>query len=149
MRTVRLARIAAEAEVLRLRRMFRRLALDALLLLVVVLCLVAAFASGHVALFLLLQPSQGGLYSALYLAGGDLAVACLTGLIVILHRPGRVERQALEVRQAAQAQIARDLTTAGLLSGVARGIGLRRVAALLSTLARILTRRSNPAPRNV
>ncbi len=145
MRTVRLARVAAEAELLRLRRMSRRLAVDAALALVALLFVVAAFALGHVAVFLLLQPTQGQLDAVLYLIGGDMAAAVLFGAAVAINGPGRIEREALEVRQTARAQIAADLTVTGLVLGTTRAIGSRRLVDLVTAVVRVFLKRSKGA----
>jgi hypothetical protein len=146
MRTIRLGRIVAEAEVLRLRRMAIRLAIDIVLLLIAVVFLLAALALGHVALYLWLAPRQGALYSVLYILAGDVVLAVLFVGAVLINGPGRVERQALEVRQTARAQLAQSLTLPALLASVTRAIGARQAVSLARNVLELLAKRAKHAP---
>lgn len=103
MRTLRLARIAAEAEGLRLQRMARRTAIRLAIGAVALVFLGCAFAIFHVGVWFLLrvdlgwQPQTAGLS----MAGFDFLVAVILLVVAAMSGPGQVEREALEVRRRA------------------------------------------------
>lgn len=102
-RPLRLARIAAEAEGLRLRRMTQRTVVRLALLLVAAFWLFCAVAIFHVGVWFLLRNDLGweSQTAGLAMAGFDLAIAVVLLIIVALSAPGRVEREAREVRNRA------------------------------------------------
>lgn len=128
MRTLRLARIAAEAEVLRLQRMARRTAVRVAIGLLALLFLGCALVVFHFAVWFLLrrdlawQPQT----AALAIAGFDAFIAVILLLIVALSSPGRVEREALDVRRRAW-----DNATNSLALSVLMMRGVRLAANLL------------------
>jgi uncharacterized membrane protein (DUF485 family) len=138
MRPVRLAGIVAEAEFLRLRRMARRMAIDAALVAIAVIFLLAALALGHVALYLTIAPRFGSLMSVVYLLAGDVVLAVVFAGLVVVNGPGRIERQALEVRQTARQQLAESLTTGALIASAARAVGARQAVGLLRSIFELL-----------
>jgi hypothetical protein len=103
MRTLRLARIAAEAEGLRLRRHAQRTALRAAFGLVALIFLGWASACAHVAAWFWLRDSLGwgrpGAAAAL--TGADLVITLVFVLLMARSSPGRVELEALQVRKRA------------------------------------------------
>jgi hypothetical protein len=101
MRPLRLARIAAEAEGLRLRQRVRRTAIQAVFGVVALAFLVGAIAFVHVAAWCWLRQSWEGQYAALILAGADLVLAALLALLATRSSPGKIELEALAVRQRA------------------------------------------------
>ena len=141
MRTVRLARVLAEAEALRLRRMARRLAISAVMATVAVLFLLAALAVGHFAIYLALEPSQGDVHSVLYLLAGDVLIAIVVGGFVAINGPGRVEREALEVRQTARLQLSQSLTVGAMIAETTRAIGPRQAFQLVRTVVEMVAKR--------
>ncbi len=127
---------------LRWRRMGRRFAIDAALLLFALIFLLAAFSLGHVAIFLTIAPHEGSLNSVLFILAGDVVLAVLLGGSVVVNGPGRVERQALEVRQTARLQLAQSLSTGALIASAMRAIGARQVVSLLRTVFELLGNRA-------
>lgn len=141
MRTFRLARVAAQAELLRLRRLARRQAVRAALGAVALVFLLACLAALHVAGFLgLVQLRIAPIYAALIVAGVDLAIGLVLALLAARDTPDRVEQEALQVRQAAQAQMAEAAAMTALVGPLLRSLGLRKVyaVALAALTARYL-----------
>ena len=143
MRSLRLARIAAEAEGLRLRRLVRRMVIRAAMGAVASVFLLFALGAAHAAFYFALRPSLPDWGAALVVVGADVVIGGLFGLIAAKRGPGHVEREAQQVSRQARNEL---LTLAGTLSmaaPVARLFGKRGVAALsLGTLlSRILARR--------
>jgi hypothetical protein len=103
MRTLRLARIAAEAEGLRLRRQAQRTAGRVVIGLIALVFAGCALAFAQVAAWFWLRQSVGWAQagSALALTGADLVIAVFLGLLMARSSPGRVEVEALQVRQRA------------------------------------------------
>jgi len=126
---------------LRLRRMARRFAIDAALLLVSAVFMLAAFALGHVALYLTIVPHEGTLMSVVYLLGGDVVLAVLFASVVFLNGPGRIERQALEVRQTARLQLIQSLSFGAMIATATRAIGARQIIELTRGIFDLLAKR--------
>lgn len=103
MRTLRLARIAAEAEGLRLRRQMRRSALRLVTGLIALIFVGWAVAFAHIAVWFWLRGAAGWAQpgTAMALAGGDLAIAAFLVVLMARSSPGRIEMEALQVRQRA------------------------------------------------
>ena len=101
MRSLRLARIAAEAEGLRLRRGAQRTALRAIYVIVALGFFAWAVLFAHVAAWFWLRLSWEARHAALIVAGADLVLAVLLAVLASFLSPGRVEREALEVRRRA------------------------------------------------
>ena len=103
MRSLRLARIAAEAEGLRLQRLVRRTVVRLALGLVGLFFLFCAFAVFHVGVwFLLRNDLQWEAQTAgLAIAGFDFLVALVLLLMAAMSGPGRAEREAADVRRRA------------------------------------------------
>jgi hypothetical protein len=103
MRTLRLARIAAEAEGLRLRRQAQRTATRVAVGLVALMFLGWALVFAHAAAWFWLRDSVGWAApgAAMTVFGADLAVAAFLTLLMVRSSPGRVEMEAQQVRQRA------------------------------------------------
>src|SRR5436305_6827375 len=105
MRALRLVRIGAEAEVLRLRRRARRIVVRAVLAVVAGLFVIAALCFAHVALFVAIRHSLGWTSSALIVLGVDVLIAAALLIMASVSSPDRVEMEALQVRLRAQEQL--------------------------------------------
>jgi hypothetical protein len=128
-RLLRLARIAAEAEGLRLRRQVRRAAIRGVLGVIALVWLFGAVAFVHVAVWNWLEASVGWtpLGTAWTLAGGDALIAIGLCLVAALLGPGRVETEALAVRaRAVDAATSSLAVSAMLLQAVRVGMDLVR-----------------------
>ena len=125
MRTLRLARVAAEAEALLLRRRLRQVGIRAGLSAVAAVFLVGAVAMLHVYLWERLVPSWGADTTALLLAGGDALVAILVGLLAVRTPTDRIEISAVAVRDQALQEM-RNAFTIGALVRPLTGIILEQ-----------------------
>ena len=101
MRTLRLARIAAEAEGLRLRQRVRRAAIRTAFGILAMGCLAGAVVFGHVSAWFWLRLYWESLHTALILTGADVVLAAVLALLAARSSPGRVELDALAVRRQA------------------------------------------------
>lgn len=103
MRPFRLARIAAEAEGVRLRALAARIATRAAFAIVALVFLAGALVFAHLAVWYELRTALGLSYllSVASLGGADLLVAIVLLLLASRSSPSRVEIEALEVRRKA------------------------------------------------
>lgn len=103
MRTLRLARIAAEAEGLRLRLQARRTAVRVAIGLMGLMFLGWALAFAHIAAWYWLRDGVGWPASGagLAVAVADVVIAGFFALLMAKSSPGRVELEALQVRKQA------------------------------------------------
>jgi hypothetical protein len=92
MRAVNLAKVAAEAEILRIQHMLKRQGMRAALGM-----LVLAHVAGWQVLRLYVPP----IYATLILLGADLVVAAIFGTLAARSSPSGDEREALALRQRA------------------------------------------------
>jgi hypothetical protein len=116
MRALRLARIAAEAEGLRLRSSAQRTVLRAILGLVALAFLFGALVFGQIAAWYWLRMSFDRPATALILGGAELVLAALLGLLAARSSPGRVEIEALAVRRRALESVTSSLAFSALVT---------------------------------
>jgi len=129
MRPLRLARVAAEAEGVRLRQLARRTVFRAVCGIVALVFLAGALGFCHFAVWFWLRQSFAPPAAALIIAGGDLLLAIVLGVLAARSSPGRVEVEALAVRRRAVESITGSiaLTTLGTqLLGLAIRVLRRR-----------------------
>jgi hypothetical protein len=102
-RVVRLARIAADAERVRLRGMLTRIVTGAILGVIALMFVLDAIVFAHLAAWYWLRTGQGQTFLAAtgILGGGDLLVAIILGILASRSTPSRIEREALDVRRKA------------------------------------------------
>jgi len=144
MRTLKLARVAWEAEELHLRRVARSRVLQmgfaiAAAVIGTILLIVLHFVAFHA-----LEPTRGRLEAALWIAGGDLVVLLI--LVFLAIRAGRdpVAEEAVKVRQQALRQIGDTAERAMVLAPLLRSIGGRGGllgAAAAAAMVGLLSRR--------
>ena len=101
LRPLRLARIAAEAEGVRLRNLARRTATRAVMGVIALVFLLGALGFFHIALWFWLRRHFQSPATSLIVAGGDLLIALVCGLMAARSSPSRLEREALDVRRRA------------------------------------------------
>jgi hypothetical protein len=101
MRTLRLARIAAEAEGLRLRERAQRTAVRAAFGMVAMIFVLGVLVFLHIAAWYWIRQSWQQEYAALILAGADLVLALVLAFMASRSAPSLVEVEALAVRQRA------------------------------------------------
>jgi hypothetical protein len=117
MRPVRLARIAAEAEGVRLRGFITRVITRLILGVVALLFVLGAVAFGHVAAWYEIRTAlnQSFLATTGIMGGADLLIAVILGLLASRSRPSRIEVEALEVRRQAIQGITNTLSITQML----------------------------------
>jgi hypothetical protein len=101
MRAVNLAKVAAEAEILRIQHMLKRQGMRAALGLVAVLFALGMLVLAHVAAWQVLRLYVPPIYATLILLGADLVVAAIFGTLAARSSPSGDEREALALRQRA------------------------------------------------
>jgi hypothetical protein len=122
MRPFRLARIAAEAEGVRLRGMMSRIVSRAVYGLIALFFVLGAVVFAHIAAWyeIRIGLDQSYLATAGILGGADLVLAVVLGLLAARSSPSRVEVEALEVRRKAIEGIRSALTLSQLALPVLR-----------------------------
>jgi hypothetical protein len=129
MRPYRLARIAAEAEGVRLRGLVSRIVTRAIMGVVALLFVLGAIVFAHLAAWYWVRTGleQTFLGAAGILGGGDLLIAVILGFLASRSTPSRVEREALEVRRKAIEGIGSALSLTQLVMPILRfAVDMRR-----------------------
>lgn len=149
MRAVELAKVAASAEALRLRRIARRQGLRAAFGAVAGVFSVAVLVVLHVVAWHLLAGHVSPVVASLILLAVDAVVMAIFGVLAMRDVPDAIEQEALAIRQQAVMDMKASLTMMGMISGVA-GVALRSTAqhgvrrgatsALTSLVGRLLGR---------
>jgi hypothetical protein len=101
MRAVDLARIAAEAEILRLRHLLKRQGRRAAFGLVAVIFGLGVLVLANVAGWQILRLYVPPIYATLILLGVNLVLAAIFGILAARSSSSRAEREALDVRRRA------------------------------------------------
>jgi hypothetical protein len=125
-RSFNLLRVAAEAEVLRLRAMLVRQGRRAAFGAVAVIFVLAALTLGEVAGLQVLRLYVASISATLILLGINLAIAAVFGGLAARSAPGQVEREALRVRRQAVDAARGALTLTAALPVATTLLGLRR-----------------------
>ncbi len=125
MRTVDLAKIAASAEALRLRRIARRQGMRAAYGAGAAVFGIAVFVLLHVVVFYLLVPHVSPLIASIILFVFDLVVAAVLGSMALSNKPDSIEDEAKMIREQAVVEMRRSVSTMALAGEVA-GTMLRR-----------------------
>jgi len=128
MRPDKLARIAAEAEMVRLRGMATRIGMRAMFAVVALLFVIGILVLGHVAIWYLIRIDldQSFLIATAILGGGDLLIAILLGWLASRSSPSRVEKEALKVRRDAVAALGSAFSITQMALPLLRYAPLRR-----------------------
>jgi hypothetical protein len=123
MRAANLAKIAVEAEILRIQHMLKRQGMRAVFGLLAVIFALGILVLANVAGWQLLQQHTQAIYATLIVLGVNLLFAAIFGLLAARSSPSRTERDALEIRRRALHE-ARSTLALGALIPVA-GVLLR------------------------
>lgn len=128
MRPLRLARVAAEAEGLRWRRMTQRIVIRVVFAFVALVFLLGTLAFVHVAVWYWLRIGVGltQIWTAVTVGGGDLVIAVVLAVLATRSSPGRVEQEALEVRRRALTNMQSNLALSAMLMPLLRMAWRRR-----------------------
>jgi len=143
MRAIKLAKVAAQAEKLRLQALAKRQVRRGIYGAVATIFAIGALALGHVVAFLAIVPSVGSLWTSVVLLAFDLLVAVVLGAVAALSKPGAIEAEAQRLKETALSQMRQDLTVAALVPALGLFVGSRRArgGALIAGLALRLLRR--------
>jgi hypothetical protein len=128
MRSLRLIRVAIEAEQLRLRHQARRLAKRAVSGCIAAMLLLGALVFLHIAAWFWLRDYLAGQYVALIFAAIDMVCGLIFALLAARSDPGQVELEALALRRQALDDASASLTVSALL--------LRLLQLLMTALTR-------------
>lgn len=131
MRALRLAKVAAQAEVLRLREMSQRQARRAVIAAVGGFFLVAFLVAGHIAIGMALVPTVTPVQAVLIVGGGDLLLAIVLTLVAVYSPPGKIEREAAELGRKMREEIHASLTVPALIGGATRAVGMENAVRLV------------------
>ena len=132
MRVVQLGKGAAQAEKLRIQTLVSRQAKRAVFAAVAAVFAIGLLVALHVAGALALVPLVGALWATLIVAGVDLVLAAVFGGVALFSKPGRIEREALMVREEARAQLGEATVMAMVVGPVMRRAGLSVVHRMMT-----------------
>ena len=145
MRAVQLARVAAQAERLRVQALVRRQIRRGVYGLVGTVFAVGALGFAHLVAWLALAPVIGPMWTGVALLIFDLLVALGLGLLAFCSTPGEIEAEAQLLKRRALRQMKQDMALSALVPALGMFIGTKRARSglLLAGLAsRLLRRRS-------
>jgi hypothetical protein len=133
MRPVRLARIAAEAEGVRIRGLLTRIAFRIIFAVIALVFVLGAIVFIHIAAWheIRVGLDQTFLMTAGILGGTDLLLALILGLLASRSSPSKVEVEALDVRRKAVQGIGSALSLTQMAVPIIRlvsGLGRRKRA---------------------
>jgi predicted histidine transporter YuiF (NhaC family) len=139
-RSVQLAKVAGQAELLRLRRRGRRIAVRAGFGVVATVFLLGALAAAHVAGAIELSQYVAPVWAVLIIAAIDLVIAIVLGILASRSAPDRIEREAQQVSEEARSQLMELATFTSLIGPALRMLGGRKTygLALAALTARYL-----------
>jgi hypothetical protein len=138
MRTVQLAKIAAQAEKLRLERMARRQAIRAAFAAVAGLFVLAALCFLHVLVWVEIHRNLGPANASAILIGIDLVIAFALLGFAARSAPSRIEVEAVEVRERAMEQMREAVALTAVVGPLGRVLGRKHIYGL--TLAALTAR---------
>ena len=143
MQSLKLARIAADAERLRLKRHVRRLVMRAMFGAIACVFLLCALTSAHVVGYIALRLRLAPLQAGLVVLGVDLVLAILLGLLAMRGGEDALEREARAVRDRALGELRDRTAMFALIAPLARILGKRGVYGgfLAALTARFLSTR--------
>ncbi len=125
MRTVELAKVAASAEALRLRRVVRRQGMRAAYGAGAGVFAIGVLVLLHVVAYHAMVPQLTPLVASLILLAFDILVAAVLGYMAVSDKPDSIEDEAKTIRQQAIVEMRKSLT-AMALAGEVTGMVLRR-----------------------
>ena len=121
-----LAKVAAEAEILRIQYMLKRQGMRAAFGLVAAIFTVGVLVLAHIAGWQVLRLYLSPIYATLILLGVDFVIAALFGILAARSSPSRDEREALAIRQRAWHEARSSLALGALIPVAGRLLRSRR-----------------------
>ncbi len=125
MRTIDLAKVAASAEALRLRRIAHRQGMRAAYGASAAVFGIGVFVLLHVVAYHAMVPQLSPLVASIILLVFDLVVAAVLGYLAMSSKPDTIEDEAKMIRQQAVVEMRRSVTAMALVGEVA-GAMIRR-----------------------
>ncbi len=120
MRTLDLGQAAAQAELLRLKRLARRHVIRALFGMVAALFLLGALILLHVVAYVALRPMLTPLQGSGVLLAADLVLAVIFGLLASRDTPDPIEIEAKNLREQALNEMKQSLAVVAMVGPLAR-----------------------------
>ncbi|HTW26015.1 MAG TPA: hypothetical protein VME92_02710 [Acetobacteraceae bacterium] len=120
MRGVQLAKVAAQAEKLRLQRLARRQAFRAVFAVAASVFGLGALAWAHLIAWFPLRHAIGPIWASVVMTGFDLILALVLLLMAVHSEPDSIEQEAMMVRADALARMREDVIIWPLIGRVAR-----------------------------
>src|SRR4051794_11887213 len=114
MRPVNMAKIAGEAEVIRLKAMAQRQGMRAAFGAAAVIFALGVLVLLNILIWQLLRLYMQPIYATLILLGINLAIAAAFGVLAMRSTPSQTEQDALEVRQRAVRELQGSLVLSAL-----------------------------------
>ncbi len=125
MRTVELAKVAASAEALRLRRVAYRQGMRAAYGAGAAVFAIGVLVLLHVVAYNAMVPRLSPLVASLILLAADVILAAVLGYLALSNKPDAVEEEAKMIRQQAVVELQKSMTVMAL-AGEATSLLLRR-----------------------
>lgn len=125
MRTVELAKVAASAEALRLRRIAYRQGMRAAYGAGAAVFAIGVLVLLHVVAYNAMVPRLSPLVASLILLAADVILAAVLGYLALSNKPDAVEEEAKMIRQQAVVELQKSMTVMAL-AGEATSLLLRR-----------------------
>jgi len=138
MRSVELAKLAAQAEAIRLKQQARRQVMRAVFGAIAGLFALAALVAAHVLIGVAIARSIGAVWASVVVLAMDVALAAVLAMLAMRNQPSQEEQEALTVRNRALDQAKEALALSVVLAPVARMVGRKYAFAL--TLGALATR---------
>lgn len=120
MRTIDLGRTAAQAELLRIKRLIRRQAMRGVWGAVAAVFAIAVLVMIHVLAYVLLASVVAPVWAAVIVLAFDIVMAGIFGSIAASSKPDRIEAEARVVRDQALLEMRESVAISALLNPVGR-----------------------------
>ena len=120
MRTLDLAQAAAQAELLRLKRLLRRQVTRVIFALIAAVFLLCALIVLHIVAYMALMPYLTPLMDSLALLGFDVVLAIICALLASRDTPDSVEIEAKQLREQALTEVKESLAIMALVGPLGR-----------------------------
>ena len=141
MRAVDFAKIAAEAELVRVRHMLKRQGMRVAFAAGAAVFAIGVLVLANIAVWQVVRLHLDPIYASLILLGGNLVLALIFGGLAMRSTPSHTEREALDVRKQALTQLQQSVAIGTLIpiAGTLLGMSSRKPKSS-SVLGRIFAR---------
>jgi hypothetical protein len=129
MRATKLVKVAADAEILRLRHMLKRQGMRTAFGLAAVVFILGVLVLANIAGWQVVRLYVSTIYATLIVLGINLLIAAIFGLLAARSSPSSTEREALSVRKQALQEAQRSLALGALIPAAGALLRYRRSSA--------------------